>query len=164
MPTFSPARSTPRHRDDKLLAVDKLFAGAIDSGSCLHDDSEKPVAMQHPAAVRDRQLDYFEAFDRRIRAQLRTLVSDAVIEEHRLKPLGQHSDALDRLLNYFRRGGMAGKLGLYQERPGQPVYKIVRFSGSRAQLSTIEHDHVYTTLDEAYHAVFLRRIAELLAS
>lgn len=120
--------------------------------------------MQHPATVRDRQLVYFEAFDRRIRAQLRTLVSDAVIEEHRLKPLGQHSDALGRLLNYFRRGGMAGKLGLYQERPGEAVYKIVRFSGSRAQPSTIEHEHVYTTLDEAYHAVFLRRIAELLAS
>ena len=117
--------------------------------------------MDYPFHATDRQQDYYAEFDRRIRRYLRTLVSDAVIEEHRRKPLGQHSDALDRLLNYFRRGGMAGKLGLHQPDPAITAYRIVRFSGARGMPSVIE-DEAYGSLDEAYHAVFLRRIDELL--
>lgn len=117
--------------------------------------------MDYPFNAADRQLDYYAEFDRRIRHHLRTLVSDAVIEEHRRKPLGQHSDALDRLLNYFRRGGMAGKLGLHQPDPTKPSYRIVRFSGTRGAPSVVE-DEVHDSLDGAYHAVFLRRIDELL--
>ena len=117
--------------------------------------------MDYPFDATDRQLDYYAAFDQRMRSHLRTLVSDAVIEEHRQKPLGQHSDALDRLLNYFRRGGMAGKLGIHQADPAVPAYRIVRFSGARGQPSVIE-DKTYGSLDAAYHAVFLRRVDELL--
>ena len=117
--------------------------------------------MDYPFHATDSQLDYYAEFDRRMRRHLRTLVSDAVIEEHRRKPLGQHSDALDRLLNYFRRGGMAGKLGLYQPDPAVPSYRLVRFSGTRGAPSLVE-DEAYGSLDEAYHAVFLRRIDELL--
>lgn len=118
--------------------------------------------MEYPDPVRDRQLDYFAAFDRRIRARLRGLVSDTVIEEHRRKPLGQHSDALERLLNYFRRGGMAGKLGIFQPDPSVPEYRIVVFPGRRGAPAAVEDD-VFTSLNEAYHAVFLRRIAQLQA-
>lgn len=118
--------------------------------------------MEYPDAVLDRQTVYFGEFDRRIRRRLRALVSDAVIEEHRAKPLGQHSDALDRLLNYFRRGGMAGKLGIYQTAPGVAKYQIVRFAGVRGQPAVIENE-AFGSLNEAYHAVFLRRIADLLS-
>ncbi len=117
--------------------------------------------MDYPFDATDRQLDYYAEFDRRIRLRLRPLVSDAVIEEHRRKPLGQHSDALDRLLNYFRRGGMAGKLGIYRSDPVTPSYRIVRFTGVRGVPSVIEDD-TYGSIDEAYHAVFLRRIDELM--
>jgi len=117
--------------------------------------------MDYPFDATDRQLDYYTEFDRRMRRHLRTLVDDTVIEEHRRKPLGQHSDRLDRLLNYFRRGGMAGKLGLHQPDPATPAYHIVRFSGVRGAPSVIE-DKAYGSLDEAYHAVFLRRIDDLL--
>lgn len=117
--------------------------------------------MDYPFDATDRQLDYYAEFDRRMRRHLRTLVSEAVIEEHRRKPLGQHSDPLERLLNYFRRGGMAGKLGIHQPDPTIPSYRIVRFSGGRGELSVIE-DAPYGSLDEAYHAVFLRRIDDLL--
>lgn len=119
--------------------------------------------MQIPDQVVDKQDDYYREFDRRIRRHLRTLVSDAVIEEHRNKPLGQHSDALDRLLNYFRRGGMAGKLGILREGEADaPRYRIVRFSGARGVPSEIEADSTYASLDAAYHAVFLRRCAALM--
>ena len=118
--------------------------------------------MEYPDAVLDRQAVYFGEFDRRMRQRLRALVSDAVIEEHRLKPLGQHSDALDRLLNYFRRGGMAGKLGIFQAVPGVETYQIVRFAGARGQPAVVENE-AFGSLSEAYHAVFLRRIADLLS-
>ena len=118
--------------------------------------------MDYPDPVKDRQLDYFAVFDRRIRARLRGLVSDAVIEEHRQKPLGQHSDALERLLNYFRRGGMAGKLGIFQPDPAVSEYRIVVFPGRRGAPAEVE-DAIFTSLNAAYHAVFLRRIAQLQA-
>lgn len=120
--------------------------------------------MDYPAKVVDRQAVYFALHDQRLRARLRLLVTDAIIEEHRLKPVGQHSDGLERLLNYFRRGGMAGKLGLHCANPDQPQYRIVRLSGARGVASVIEDDAVYPSLDEAYHAIFLRRIADLLAN
>jgi branched-chain amino acid transport system permease protein len=119
--------------------------------------------MDFPYPVIDRQLQVYQEFDQRIRRKLRLLVSDAVIEEHRCKPLGQHSDALDRLLNYFRRGGMAGKYGLLQSDPGAADYRIVRFSGARGAMSTVEDEPLTGSLNAAYHAVFLRRIADLLA-
>lgn len=120
--------------------------------------------MQVPDQVIDKQNDYYEEFDRRIRHSLQALVSDEVIEEHRKKPLGQHSDALERLLNYFRRGGMAGKLGIVQDDPSVPAYKLARFSGARGLPSEVEEDRVYSSLDEAYHAAFVRRIDALMAT
>lgn len=118
--------------------------------------------MEYPEHIQDKQTVYFAEFDKRMRQSLRLLVSDAVIEEHRRKPLGQHSDALDRLLNYFRRGGMAGKLGVYQVTPGVAKYQIVAFPGLRGQPTVVENEE-FGSLDAAYHAVFLRRIADLLS-
>ena len=117
--------------------------------------------MEYPEVIQDKQAVYFAEFDRRMRKRLRMLISDAVIEEHRRKPLGQHSDALDRLLNYFRRGGMAGKLGILQATPGVEKFQIVAFPGVRGQLTVVENEE-FGSLNEAYHAVFLRRIADLL--
>lgn len=119
--------------------------------------------MDFPDPVRDRQFDHYALFDAKLRARLRALVSDAVIEEHRRKPLGQHSDALDRLLNYFRRGGLAGKYGLFQPDPAREAYHIVVFSGARGTPSQVDRSTLYASRDEGYHAVFLRRIADLMA-
>jgi branched-chain amino acid transport system permease protein len=120
--------------------------------------------MEFPHPIQDRQQVYYDAFDKRIRAQLRKLVCDEVIEEHRRAPLGMHSDALERLLNYFRRDGIAGKLGLLQENPAVSAYWIVRFSGARGTPSTVEEGETFYSLDAAYHAVFLRRITDLMTN
>lgn len=119
--------------------------------------------MKYPSPVQDRQRVYMAAFDKRIRERLRALVSEEIIEEHRRKPVGQHSDALERLLNYFRRGALKGKLGLFQADPNVPRYQMVRFSGSSSVPPVVEGNEVFESLDAAYHAVFLRRIAELMA-
>jgi branched-chain amino acid transport system permease protein len=120
--------------------------------------------MQFPQAIRDRQSDYFAVFDDRIRRKLQATLSDTLIDEHRQRPLGQHSDALERLLNYFRRGGLAGKIGILQADPSQPGYQLVRFAGVRGGTAEILPGNIIPTLDEAYHAAFLLRIADLKAS
>ena len=117
--------------------------------------------MQFPAHVRDRQLEYFEKFDARIRKRLAGLVSPDLIEEHRRQPLGQHSDALDRILNYFRRGGLANKLGILRVSGG---FRLVRFAGVRGAPSQVLDGPLIASLDEAYHAAFLARIDDLNAS
>ena len=118
--------------------------------------------MEYPFESHDRQLVFFKEFDRRIRLSLRKLVSDAVIEEHRRKPLGQHSDALERLLNYFRRGSMAGKLALYRADSRDQCFGLVRLSGRREVPSERVPDIAFTSVNEAYHAVFLSRIEALM--
>ena len=112
---------------------------------------------------RDRQQVFFERFDRRIRDELKPLVTDAIIEEHRRKPSGRHSDALDRLLNYFRRAGIADKYAILAVRPFAE-YRVVRLSGRRGVRPTPVGDETYASPDEAYHAVFLKRIQALLDS
>jgi hypothetical protein len=46
----------------------------------------------------DRQVLVFEHWDRKQRERIRALVTDELVEEHARKPLGQHSDALERVL------------------------------------------------------------------
>ena len=113
--------------------------------------------------IEDKQYIYYRRFDKRWRDQLKLLVTDELIEEHRRKPLGQHSDALQRLLNYFRAGPLADKYAIYEEQPFK-AYKVVALTGVRGMPPRTVDDKVHGTLDEAYHAVFLRRINDLLES
>ena len=118
--------------------------------------------MRFPIDARDRQLEYFDCFDRRLRTMLRALITDDLIEEHRVRPCGQHSDPLERVLNYFRRAPVAGKLAVLNVGHSTPAYGLASFSGSRGAAPVINKDPVYDTLNEALHAVFLLRVADLM--
>ena len=120
--------------------------------------------MKFPFPIQDRQNHYYAEFDRRIRRTLNASITDALIAEHREKPLGQHSDALDRLLNYFRRGGLANKLGILREAFSEERYKIIRFPGERGKPCKVIDGPESHSLEEAYHAAFLQRIEDLRAS
>lgn len=102
-------------------------------------------------------------FDKRTRDALKPLVTPGVLEEHRLCPRGQHSDALMRLLNYFRVAGLEDKYALLAEVPFQR-YKIIAISGVRGVPPRMVDDKTYGSVDEAYHAVFLKRCQDLLES
>ncbi len=54
--------------------------------------------------IENRDLLCYARFDARLAAQIARSITPALIEEHRRAPLGAHSDALARVLNYFRRG------------------------------------------------------------
>ena len=115
------------------------------------------------AAHHDRDKVYQERFDARLRAHLRTLVTPALIEEHRASPLGQHSDSLERVLNYFRREPLGGKYALFELEPDRK-YKIVTAAGADGALPEDVDGTVYTDKNAAVHAIFLRRVHALMES
>jgi branched-chain amino acid transport system permease protein len=78
----------------------------------------------------DKDVLYRRRFDKMQRDFLKTLVCEEVIEEHKKKPLGQHSEALERLLLYFRRAPQVDKYAISRDSRSKR-YKIVAFSGFR---------------------------------
>jgi branched-chain amino acid transport system permease protein len=106
---------------------------------------------------------YFRRFDKNQRDYLKKLICDEIIEEHKNKPLGQHSEALERVLLYFRRAPMDDKYAIHRAGPNGP-FKIIAFSGHRGTSPRIVEDKEYPTIDEAYHGVFMRRVHDLMES
>lgn len=113
--------------------------------------------------VNDKDSLYFRRFDKMQRDYLKELISPEIIEEHRRQPLGQHSEALERVLLYFRRAKMDDKYALHAASPNGP-YKIIAFSGVRGVSPRLVDDREFGSLDEAYHGVFMRRVHDLLES
>lgn len=112
-----------------------------------------------PARPADQQRVYLQRFEARLRSHLRTLIDDELIEEHRRKPLGQHSDALERVLNYFRR---PAKFGLYSPTPCRE-FQVIGFPVAMGEPPTPLDDVIYTDKNEALHAVFLKQVDALRA-
>lgn len=106
---------------------------------------------------------YRRYFDEKQREYLKTLVCDEVIAEHEAKPLGQHSEPLARLLHYFRHAPQAGKLAIERElRSG--TFRIVALSGERGVPPRPVDEAAYEKVEDAYHALFLKRVEGLMAS
>jgi branched-chain amino acid transport system permease protein len=112
------------------------------------------------SAAVDKQLQVYEHWDAQQRRRLRALVTSELIEEHRAKPLGQHSEALQRVLQYFRRQPQAGKYIAVMTRPWNE-YKIGVLSGVRGQPATILDDEIFPSEEAVLHGIFLRRVRDL---
>jgi branched-chain amino acid transport system permease protein len=111
----------------------------------------------------DRELLVLARWNARTASEIRRLVTDDLIAEHARKPLGQHSDALERVLNYFRRAPQASKyIGVYM----QPwvEWRIGVLSGVRGVPPTILEDERFTSEQDLQHGIFLRRVRDLMAS
>jgi hypothetical protein len=111
----------------------------------------------------DRQLQVYADWDAKQRERIKALITDDLIEEHARKPLGQHSDALERVLQYFRRQPAAGKYIIVATKPWAE-YRIGVLTGERGRLPEILEDTTYATEEEAMHGIFLRRVAGLRAA
>lgn len=119
--------------------------------------------MQNVAQVEDRDEVFRRIFETRQRDFLRTLVTPEVIEEHRLSPLGQHTEPLDRLLIYFNRRPLAQRYAIGTIRPFE-AFRVVALSGKRGVPPREVDEKIYTSHTEAQHAVFLRNVQDLLES
>ena len=114
----------------------------------------------------DKALPYYERFDRALRAQLKPLVTDEVIAEHRTNPLGERgpqSEALRRLLNYFRRLPQGGKHVVVAVEPWRQ-YRLGVLSTVRGEPAKVLDAPVFATEEEALHGVFLARVRDLVDS
>jgi branched-chain amino acid transport system permease protein len=108
----------------------------------------------------DRQLQVYDDWDAKLRERLRAQLTDELIEEHERKPLGQHSDALERILAYFRRQPPPGKYVILATKPWEE-YRIAVLSGERGRPAEIVDDESFPTEEAAMHGVFLRRVRDL---
>lgn len=122
-------------------------------------------AMPEEAAdVLDKQELYYRRFNKRLRERLKKMISPELIAEHKADPLGHHSDALARVLNYFRRAELADKYVIMRLKDGEERYRIMAISGVRGMPPRVVDDKEYDALNDAYHAVFLLRVNDLLES
>lgn len=114
------------------------------------------------AGVEDRDIlvhDRFAAMQRRF---LKTLVSEEIIEEHRRKPLGQHSEPLERILHFFRRS--ATERYALKRNTATGTYRIIALSGIRGVGPRFVDEMEYQTLEAGYHGVFLKQLNDMLRS
>ena len=113
--------------------------------------------------TKDKDEVYRRRFDKMQREFLKTLVTPEVIAEHQRSPLGQHSEALERLLVYFRLQPQVEKYALAVIDPFK-AYRIVALSGQRGVPPRVVEDKIYKSQEEAFHGVFMRRVQDLLES
>jgi branched-chain amino acid transport system permease protein len=124
--------------------------------------SEKGGEMlpEEATEISNKDQIYFRRFDKLQRDYLKTLITPQLIEEFKQRPLGQHSEALERLLNYFRRQPQNDKYAVMVVEQFR-AYRIVALSGHRGVAPRLVEDKIYPSITEAYHGVFLRRIQDL---
>jgi branched-chain amino acid transport system permease protein len=111
------------------------------------------------AATIDKQPLTYARFTQQLRAHIKTLITPALIEEHRLKPLGQGSDALERVKNFLSR---PPTYGLYSRVPMRE-WQLIKLPIRAGEPPRPLDDVVYRDEATAYHAVFLKHLDDLMA-
>jgi len=172
----SPAR--PRHPDPtnpqpsrrRLRAPGPLLESAPMSDPCAAHTTDQTGVQQN--------LSYMHLDDLITRTYVLPLLQDEatrrdLIEEHRRNPIGipgrngqpavGHSPQLARVLDKLRRQPVDGKYVIVCRRPFKEYY-IGVCSATRGEPVRILHDDVFSNEYDAEHAVFLRRVDELLAA
>lgn len=121
------------------------------------------MPITHPEQCRDKTADWYAYFASRRQSQLVKFVNDAVIAEHRLNPRGSaatpQSQELHELLNYIRNAPVIGKSFAYAVEPYKEY--VVGVMTARGVPATFSDQCVYSTEEEAVHAVFLQRLHAL---
>ena len=129
----------------------------------MQENKPMSEAGRDGPAESDRSLLVYLRWDARIRESLRPLITDELIAEHRGQPRGQHSDTLARVLNYFRRAPLTRKYVVLCARP-HAEWQIAELSGVRGDPPRVIDDRSFASEAEALHAVFLRRVNDLMRS
>ena len=111
-------------------------------------------------SVKDVDLVYRGHFDAMTRRYLRPLITPALIEEHRLRSTGRHSEALGRVLAYLRRRPADQQYLLRREGDGR--YRIVAMPTARNARPSEVGGEAFDTLEAARHGVFLKKIEDLM--
>jgi hypothetical protein len=93
--------------------------------------------------------------------RIRGLVTPALVVEHRERPFGPHSPALQELMHFLRRNVARNRPRYVCFRDGDPPVWRVGTAGERGEpLSAVGSD-AYPRREDVEHAVFLRRLSDL---
>jgi hypothetical protein len=140
----------------RLLEQANINPGEYDIGL---DDIGRYFASGGPIAAPDQHA-YTKIDDEIAKNEILPRISEELIQEHGKNPIGQHSDDLMRVLVYFRRQPIPGKLVLIETEKGRE-WKIGRLSGERGIAPEIEDDRSFSSQEEAEHELFVTRVEEL---
>jgi len=121
------------------------------------------VMPEEASEIADKQAIYAKRFDATVRAELKRLITDQLIVEHLTTMGKRRSDALERVLAYFRRAAVADKYAVLAVKPFAE-YRIVALSGRRGVPPRTVDDQVFKAPEEALHGVFLKRVRDLMES
>lgn len=121
------------------------------------------VMPEEAVEIHDKQSIAVGRFNAKLRDELKPLITDALIEEHRTTAHRRRSDALERVLAYFRSAPVAEKYAVLIVKPFAE-YRIVALSGRRGVPPRAVDDQVFTTPEAADHGVFLKRVQDLRES
>ena len=113
------------------------------------------------SAQADRSQIAFARWDKRMRQSLRPLLTKKIIADHKRDPVGIHSDALDRVLNYFRRPNLLDHYVVVCTRPFKQ-WRVARMSGVPGQGPVFVDERTYNSEAKAAHAVFLMRVEQTM--
>jgi branched-chain amino acid transport system permease protein len=102
----------------------------------------------------DRSAIALAHFEARTRIAIRPLLTREVIADHGRDPLGDHSDALKRVLNYLRRSATLTPYVLVCIKPFRE-WRLARLSGERGKAPTLIEGPTYKSEAQAMHALFL---------
>lgn len=98
-------------------------------------------------------------FDRFTRSYLLSVLDDALVEEHRLKPEGHHSEPLTRLLNWCQTRPLQEQYVVVHRRDGR--FQVARLTGRPRSGPEPVDEQTHATAREARHAVLLQHIKDL---
>ncbi|WP_018099321.1 hypothetical protein [Sinorhizobium meliloti] len=122
------------------------------------------AGISDPTRYVNKEVEHFHPVHHALRRKhMRKLVTPEIIEEHRRNPLGYrphfHSWPLHHLLGYFRTQPDSAYLMPYQY-PDKATFGIA--VSRRGEQPVVMRGKVFETLDEARHAIFEIRVAELV--
>jgi branched-chain amino acid transport system permease protein len=109
----------------------------------------------------DRDKIALARWDKRMRESLRPLLTKKIIAEHKRDPVGIHSDALDRVLNYFRRPNLLDQYVIVCTRSFKQ-WRVARMTGVPSQAPAFVDERAYNSEAKAAHAVFLLRVEQTM--
>jgi hypothetical protein len=120
------------------------------------------MAVQLPSLdeqVRREHAVYLQVERHILETEIKPRVTPKLIEEHRKRPIGKHSDDLERVLIYLRKNHMEmeGKYILVCTKPHEE-YRIAKLTGRPGPPELLPE--TYPDRNEAEHALFRKRLAD----
>lgn len=107
-----------------------------------------------------QQMAFCQVEDHVLETEIKPRITQDIIEEHRRRPIGKHSDALERVLVYLRKHHMtmAGKYILVCTKPHEE-WRIAQL-GTQPDSPPELLEDTFNDRFEAEHGLFVKRLRD----